>query len=388
MAGGHAKPPPASHRGSMVDGQKRRQEGTKKEPKAALAILALALCVAFLLSAAPATGAAGALPSARTSASPLTSPGAVASTNVWLNQSQTLLTGVAYVKEAWCELTSTLKCNGAAFDLPSELLVSSGSCLNVGWDVNASASVLPVSPFHAMQLMNVTAGNDSGTQTPVAVSSPSSVGPGVARYFQVCGGHAYFVNYVEFSYSIYAFFAPTLGQNASSVTASFGSWPGTSRAPANLTAPDFGGTGAVQFVIPDNLSVRFQLPLSVAVTDTASLQCQLGVCSTTTYTFTAAVKSALGTNGTGAIQYGTIGAAKGFALPGTAYSNWTASYTNATGTQTTGAGGFFLTGYNVAYAVFITYGVLTVILALILVAVAVAYRDTHRYRGSRRRSRR
>ena len=333
------------------------------------------MLVSGMASAQFSGGVSSAIPASEASASPST----IASTQVWLNQSQTLISGTNYVKEAWCELTSSFACNGAPFDLPSMLLVASGACVNLGWNTSASANVEPISPFHAMQIMNVTSANDSGTQTPVRASSQ-----GISQYVSVCGGHAYWINYVEFTYTIYGFSAPTLGQNSSSVTATFGPWPGTARSPANVTAHDFGGTGEVQFVVPDNLSVRFLLPTTVVLTDTSSPQCDVGICQSTTYTFSAAVNGILGTNGTGVIQYGTIGSARGFALPGATYSNWTASYTSTSGTSTSGVGGFLLGGFDDAYLVFVTYGVVTLIVVLVLVAMAIAYRETHHAKGRRR----
>ncbi len=364
----------------------QRKIGTDGQaPRATLVIatVAVALISLILVSSVP-TGARGiaAPEGAVPSAAPLASPEVIPSGTIYLNQSQSLLTGTAYVGESWCELNGALACAGTPAKLPATFAVSPGSCIEIGWAVNASREVLPVSIFHSMILMNVTAANDSGTQTPVVVG-PSSAG--IARYFKACGGTAYWANYAETTNSVYDFVAPGLPTNASSVEATFGPWPGTSKVPANITAGNFGGSGAVQFVVPDNLSVRFLLPLSFSVTGSSGIQCDLGICPVTSYTFSAAVSSSLGTNGTGRIQYGTIGSSKGYALPGGAYGNWTVSYTNSTSTSTSGAGSFLLAGYSALTEVFVTYGVVTLILVLVLMSLAIIYREAH---GSRRRRRR
>lgn len=369
----------------MKKGSVQRKIATGgRAPRATLvlATIAVALTSLILVSSAP-TGARGiaAPEGAAAPAAPLAFPEAIPSGTIYLNQSQSLLAGTAYVNESWCELNTALTCTRAPAKLPATFAVSSGSCVEIGWAVNASKEVLPVSIFHSMILMNVTAANDSGTQTPVTVG-PSSAG--IARYFKACGGTAYWANYAETTNSVYDFVAPSLPTNVSSVEATFGPWPGTSKVPANITAGNFGGSGAVQFVVPDNLSVRFLLPLSLSVTG-SGIQCDLGICPVTSYTFSAAVSSSLGTNGTGRIQYGAIGSSKGYALPGGAYGNWTVSYTNSTSTSTSGAGSFLLAGYSALTEVFVTYGVVTLILVLVLMSLAIIYREA---RGSRRRRRR
>ena len=181
----------------------------------------------------------------------------------------------------------------------------------------------------------------------------------------------------------------------------FGDYPGKSFGPANVTLKDFGtppAGGSPDYPGGVLLNVSWNVTFSVTfpgVIDGAQSCSDLGqVCSTPTYTFVSA------TNATAATTQSVIAfvagksphAGSNVAYPTGSYvaylayntsTAWTAEYSSGSTNGDTGLGLFGQDAYADLSAVFVTYAVLWLVFAVILIVAAVAY--AHGRKGQRRR---
>ena len=237
---------------------------------------------------------------------------ALANTAIDLNRSQSSGT---YVNEY-----VTLNNSTTLTKLPAALTVVAGTCKWVTV-ANLTEAASPASAFHNVQFTNRTTGNATGT-----------ISGGGATAFKVCGGTGVWLNYIDWSYSIYGFTTATLGV-AGTLKATFSDYPGTTTGPAAVTAT-LDSSSAVSLTVSSNLTFTVYLPSPVNGSHSCDYTKQ--VCSYTRYTFASA------TDGTNTSLVSTIAFTKASGLLVTNhYENWTVGYSSATIQDNTAIGGFF-----------------------------------------------
>ncbi len=319
----------------------RPKQGTRPQPitvaAAVLAVLLLVIVSALLVGGSGAIrGAAPGVGDSHLGAF------ALPTTTIDLNRSQTSGTYVAeYV---------TLNNSTTLTRLPVSLTVVAGSCRWVTV-ANFTAAASPTSPFHNVQYHNVTSGNDTG--------SLSDNGHG----FRVCGGTGVWINYVYWTYSIYEFETTGLAVNGTVTLDGFSDWPGTTSAPANVSAT-VGPHTIARFTVSSNLTFTAVLPATVDGPNSCGVTGQ--ICSYTQYSFVSAADSS-NTSTSHSIAFTK---ASGLLVTG-AYENWTAGYKNASVGDSTAIGGFFGETESAFQAIVVQYWYLW-ILGLLVVALVVA----------------
>jgi hypothetical protein len=270
-------------------------------------------------------------------------PAAIATTTIYLNRSQSSGT---YVHE-YVNLNNSTTLTA----IPATLTVAASSCKWVTVD-NLTLAANPASVFHNVQYNNVTAANASGTvKAGTATTS-----------FKACGGSAYWVNYVYWTYSIYQFSTTTLLVNGTLTVGTFSDFPGTSAAPKAITA-NFSKNSEVSVKIPSNLTsftVTFPSPVNGSSTCT-----YYGSCTYPQYTYASAADG-LNTSTSRSIVFST---ASGLRVTA-AYENWTVGYTVATLSSYSGAGLFFSQTGNFFEEWFVGVWYVWILVLLIVIAIA------------------
>ena len=240
--------------------------------------------------------------------------------------------------------------------LPAALTVVASTCLWITVE-NLTEPLKAASVFHNLQFHNRTSANDTG-----------SVAGGGASAFKICGGGSTWLNYQEWTYSIYDFSAPNLG-TPGIASATFGDWPGMTTGPLPVPGAvpagftDIGGAKVFQLVVPSNLTFTVTLPFQ---TNSSTSCSELGqVCSFTRYTFSAATDTA-NTTASSAIAF-TVASKL---LVTAAYENWTVSYTSASISANTGIGGFFAGSSSLFQTVVVQFWYLWILGFLVIALVA------------------
>lgn len=307
-------------------------------------VLVLLFAVAFLMLSglpSPAQVSGSAVGSnAATAAHPV--PSALADTLIDLNRSQSSGT---YVNEY------VLVNNGTTlYKLPASLSVTANAC---DWITiaNTSEAANPASVFHEVQYQNVTTANATGTV---------EYGPSHTS-FRACGGDLWWINYVDWSYSIYRFSTTTLPVNGTVTVGNFSVWPGTTTGPTAVKT-NISDRTVVSFKIAANLTaftVTFESPIN------GPQNCSdLGqVCGYTEYRFVSVFDSA-NTSSSSSVHFTRSDGL----LVTDAYENWTVEYNTTSQSTSTGLGGFFTESTAIFERVIVGYWYLWVVLLLLVIA--------------------
>lgn len=277
------------------------------------------------------------------------SPFVIPNTVIYLNRSQSAGT---YISEYVSLNNST-----TLTKLPATLTVVAATCRWVTV-MNTTASANPNTIFHNVQYRNVTATNATGTV----------LAHGTTTSFKICGAAQAWVNYIYWSYSVYRFSAPTLGQNATMTVGAFASWPGTSTGPANVTAT-IGPKTTAQFLISTNLTT-FTAVLPKSATGATTCDVTGQICSYPTWSFVSAADLA-NTSTSNTIVFST---ASGLRVSA-AYENWTVGYKETNVSANTQLGGFFASTGADFQSVIVTWWWAILFVLLILIIVAYAMKD-------------
>ncbi|HEV2520729.1 MAG TPA: hypothetical protein VGX00_09000 [Thermoplasmata archaeon] len=245
------------------------------------------------------------------------SPFATPVTSIYVNRSQSSGT---YVGEF-----VTLNNSSTLTRIPSGLITVK-SATDCRWVtvVNVTSSSVPVSIFHNVKYTNVTAANASGTK----VAGLNTVS------FKACGGNAYWVNFVYWTYSVYNFASTGLGVNVTITAQNFSAWPGTTTVPGAVSAK-VGPKAVAQFIIATNLTT-FSIVFPSTANGSTSCDATGQICSYTQWKFVTASDT---TNSTKADPI-VFSAASQFRVTA-AYENWTLSFSNGSVSVNTAIGGFF-----------------------------------------------
>ena len=311
---------------------------------AVFAVLLVALSGAYVGGAALARGSAPG-----EAASTGFVPFALANTAIDLNLSEQ--GGAPYQAEYVTVNNST-----TLTKLPAALTVVASTCLWITIE-NLTEPLKAASVFHNLQFHNRTSANDTG-----------SVAGGGASAFKICGGGSTWLNYQEWTYSIYQFSTASLGTNGTA-TVKFSDYPGMTTGPAAVSAP-FGTTYALSLKVATNLTFTVTLPEQ---TNSSTSCSELGqVCSLTRYTFSAATDTT-NTSVSNVIAF-TVASKL---LVTAAYENWTVSYTSASISANTGVGGFFA-GTSTAFQTYVVQFWYLWILGLLVVALVAAIASKRR----------
>lgn len=361
LAGGHAKPPPATRQGNMG---RMWGEGTEREtdgrPRArppnwyGPGFVALIALIALLLLASPAASAAP-IRSHQSTSSVALPAATIPATQINLNLSES---GSSYYPEYF-----TLNNTSTVYRLPY-VLTSRFSWVTV---LNTSR---PEGNFHSINYAQTTSANDSGT----VVAPISQTG------FEAHGGDAYWVDYTYWTYTIYGISAPTLNQNGfnaqGSFEAVFGHYPGHTSGPANFTF-QLNGTTSYDLKVSSNLTVELLAPSTVSLAGGCTA---FGAhCVTLVWDFESWNSGSTVESSATSLDLGGAG------LPVTpaAYQNYSAVYhdpINETGTSGTG-GAFIAAGISAFNLVFLQFWYVWILLVVVLLGYAFG-RDK---RSSRRR---
>lgn len=274
-------------------------------------------------------------------------PFVVPSTTIFLNRSQSSGT---YVGEF-----VSLNNSSTPTRLPVVLTVAASSCR---W-VSVLNTTTRVDSLHSVLYAQVTVGNNTGT-----------VLAGIATTsFKVCGGQAAFVDFTFWTFTDYAFAAPSLALK-SNLTLVWFQFAAHTKAFVNRTFP-IGGGFAVALQMGTNES--FEVDLPKAVTGAASCN-SIGACTTPSWTFSAAATGNPATNSSLVPQLT-------FYQPTSAsFQNWTAVYTETNASSTTSSGFFFVPTVNFLTLVFVDFWWAWVLLVLVLIVVAAVWRGGRRGR--------
>ncbi len=269
---------------------------------------------------------------------------AIATTTIYLNRSQSSGT---YVSE-WVTLNNSTTLT----KLPATLTVVASTCRWVTPE-NLTQAASPASIFHNVQLHNVTSANDTGNLA-AKISG-----------FDVCGGHQYWLNYVYWTYSVYRFAQTGLGVNATMHLGAFSDWPGTTTAPANVSAT-IGPNAVAQFIVATNLTFTAVLPTPVNGPTTCDATGQ--ICSYEQYTYSTASDT---TNVTTSASI-VFSAASGLRVTA-AYENWTVGYKSASVSANTQIGGFFSATNSAFQGIVVQFWYLWILVALVVIVIALVY---------------
>ncbi len=317
---------------------------------AVIAVLALLLSgLGALPGGAPAGGGA-----ARAGAQVAVHPAATPATQLYINRSQSSGT---YVPE-YVTFNNTTTLNR----LPYSATTGNG-CRWV--TIGNLSTTLGTPAYHEVDYRNVTTANASGT-IKAHQYTPS---------FDACYGNAYWVNYVYFTLSYYQFRDQGLpaGVNTT-LTVTFGKWPGASAAPASVTY-SISKNGVAVLRVASNLTFN----VTATKTFAGATSCVDGgqVCSYSQYTFSTWANSST-TNSSDPLKFGTDGLA--LISAGTVF--WNVSYANSSVSANTQIGGFLVTtGGLLETAIF---GFWWAIVLVLIVIVGVAWATSGRRRGGRR----
>ena len=322
---------------------------------AAAAVFAVLVLVFTSMAFAPVAGAGAVRGNTPAQLSPsVVLPSALANTLIDLNRSQS---AGNYVKEY-----VTLNNSTTLTALPAALTVVAATCK---WVIvaNLSEAASPASVFHNVQFHNVTSGNNTGNLADKASG------------FRVCGGTGLWINYVQWTYSIYQFSTTSLGTNGTAAV-TFGDYPGTTTGPAKVSAP-FGTSYALALTVSANLTFSVTLPEQTNSTTSCS---QLGqVCSFTRYTFSAATD----TTNTSSANVIAFTVASKLLVTG-AYENWSVTYTSASVNANSAVGGIFTAAGSFFQTYIVQFWYLW-ILGLLAVALVAAIGASRRGRRHQRR---
>ena len=283
------------------------------------------------------------------------SPFVIPNTVIYLNRSQSAGT---YISEYVSLNNST-----TLTKLPTTLTVVAATCKWVTV-LNTTAAASPASIFHNVQYRNVTATNATGTV----------LAHGTTTSFKICGAAQAWVNYIYWSYSVYRFSAPTLGQNATMTVGGFSSWPGTSTGPANVSAT-IGPKTTAQFIIASNLTA-FTVVFPKSATGATTCDVTGQICSYPTWSFVSAADLA-NTSASNSILFN---AASGLRVTG-AYENWTVGYHETNVSANTQLGGFFAQSGADFQSFIVTWWWAIVFLLLVIAPFAMIASQRRRRRG-------
>jgi hypothetical protein len=285
--------------------------------------------------------------------------GPIALTKIDVNRSQSSGT---YVNEY-----VSLNNSSTLTKIPAALTVVSASCLWVTV-LNLSTTVTSVT---SVQYAQVTQGNNTGiVLSPLGKTS-----------FKICGGYVSFVDYTLWTYSLYTFTAPTLGNTHTSGNGLTGlgnltlryTWPtgyaGAIQTWVN-TSYAFDVNHAVTLKIPTNASFSVLLPAQISQATTCDVTGQ--ICNYQQFNLVSSVQS--GTTNV------TAKAILTFAQPlKNGYVNWTSSYQAQNISSNSALGGAWVSFANWVYA----WWLALLILFVVIVVVAV-YWDRDGRHGHRR----
>ncbi|HEV2165423.1 MAG TPA: hypothetical protein VGS23_00365, partial [Thermoplasmata archaeon] len=249
--------------------------------------------------------------------------------------------------------------------IPVLLTVAASSCRWVTV-VNLTTASSPASTFTNVEYANVSTTNLSASMT-------LDAGPAHPA-FKICGASSAWINFKTWTFGVYDFSFVSLGANGTA-TVTYGVWPGTTTAPAAITAK-VSSSGLLVLKVPSNLTFTIALPLAVDGSQTCSDFNQ--VCSFNLYSFKSATNAVASlTNTTGSIVFG-----KGYAALATAtWSNWTVTYTNSSIQNNTATGAFFAevgSFWTNWIAAFAAYWVFAIAIIVILAGAGLVYSDRGR----------
>lgn len=285
-------------------------------------------------------------------------PAAIATTTIYVNRSQSAGT---YVNEY-----VSLNNSSTLTKIPATLTVVASSCR---WVTILNATV-KVDSFHSILYGSVSVGNATGTLY---------AGAGKSSY-KICGGSASFVNYVLWTYSIYTFTAPTLGNTVTSGAGTVGlgnltlvyetptGYAGAAQVWLNKSYA-FDVNHAVQIKIPINVSFQVSVPTTINQATTCDVTGQ--ICNYQSWGLVSSTQA--GTTNT------TTKGALTFAQPlSAAYVNWSSSYKSTNVSSNSAIGGAWVAFANWVFAWWLA---LLILFVLVIIGLAYYERDgRHRRR--------
>ncbi|MCI4324867.1 MAG: hypothetical protein L3K00_03145 [Thermoplasmata archaeon] len=319
-----------------------------------IAVLAL-LVLSGIPGAVPAAATRGGAPNAHLT------PSTIATTAIYLNRSQSAGT---YVGE-YVAFNNTTTLHA----LPYVATVVASSCRWVSV-INLTTTV--TAPFQYVQFVNVTA-TLNGTAS--GATADAVKGAGALHSFEACGGHAYWTNFVLFSYAQYTFSFPTLGAASHATFVNY-STPGNAVVVVNssLTLP---AGGALTFKVWTNESFWLVFPKNVTGAQSCTGASGDQTCATPNWEFTSA-STALPIANTSTYTKFHL-----YATLATGYRNWTVVYTETNATTTSGLAAFVNgLGPDWTWLVDNAWWILSLVVVLVVVVYVVSDRWGRR-RGSK-----